>query len=218
MLLLVLVLASLVVAAAVPVVAAPGDNMKVGRVNGAQGYQTSLYSTNPTATLTVVNNRGAGAPALNLRSKAGPALAVNTKAWIRNLNADYLDGRQASTFASESELVPFMAGVNEGAAEVVYFGPPFTVQVECSDTYLVNPDSRAEVWVTSTEYFHIGTGGLESPGPEEVYETTGTNAPGVYAIWSESAGTSLILDLALVTAESGSTHCLFVGSVIATTD
>jgi hypothetical protein len=71
--------------------------MVVGRANGAKGYNTSLYSTNPTATLTVVNNRAGGAPALDLEVKGGPALGVNTSARIDRLNADYVDGYQADT-------------------------------------------------------------------------------------------------------------------------
>jgi hypothetical protein len=82
----------LAVALALPVGALRDDNMIVGRANGAKGYNTSLYSTSNTATLTLVNNRNAGSPALDLQVRAGPALAVNTSAWIQRLNADYVDG------------------------------------------------------------------------------------------------------------------------------
>jgi hypothetical protein len=84
---------ALVAALALPAGADRDDNMVVGRANGAKGYNTSLYSTNPTATLSLVNNRTAGAPALDLMVKGGPALAVNTKGWVENLNADFVDGR-----------------------------------------------------------------------------------------------------------------------------
>jgi hypothetical protein len=89
--------AAIVAAALVlPVAAAPGDPLRAGRVNGARGWNTSLYSTNPTATLTLVNNRTAGAPALSLRVAKGPALEVSNSARIRRLNADYVDGLNAN--------------------------------------------------------------------------------------------------------------------------
>jgi hypothetical protein len=97
---IVLVALLLIGLVALPAGADRDDPLLAGRANGAKGYNTSLYSTNPTATVTLVNNRGSGAPALDLQVKAGPALAVNTKAWVANLNADLLDGRNAGAFAT----------------------------------------------------------------------------------------------------------------------
>jgi hypothetical protein len=87
-----------------PVDAARDDALLAGRANGAKGYLTSLYSTNPSAALRVVNNRTGGAPALDLQVKAGPALTVNTPARIMKLNADYVDGMNAAA------LQPISAG------------------------------------------------------------------------------------------------------------
>jgi hypothetical protein len=79
-------------ALAVPV-AARGEPMKAGMVNGARGYMTSLYSTNPNAALRLVNNRPAGEPALDLQVGWGdPPLSVNSNAWIQRLNTDKVDG------------------------------------------------------------------------------------------------------------------------------
>jgi hypothetical protein len=97
-----LLLLVLVAALVVPAGADRDDNMIVGRANGAKGYNTSLYSTNPSATLTLVNNRSGGAPALDLQVKAGPSLAVSTSAWIQKLNADYIDGYQANALVRAS--------------------------------------------------------------------------------------------------------------------
>jgi hypothetical protein len=93
---LLLLLLVLVMALVVPAGADRDDNMIVGRSNGGKAYNTSLYSTNNTATLSLHNKNGSGAPALSLHSNKGPALAVNTSAWIRRLNADYVDGYQAN--------------------------------------------------------------------------------------------------------------------------
>jgi hypothetical protein len=93
----------LVAALALPAGADRDDTMVVGRANGAKGYNTSLYSTNPTATLTVVSNRTGGAPALDLQVRAGPALAVNTSARVPKLNADYVDGYQANMLSRIAE-------------------------------------------------------------------------------------------------------------------
>jgi hypothetical protein len=94
--LIVVLLVALTVALVVPAVADKGDNMIVGEVNGAKGWQTSLYSTNPTATLTLVNNRAAGGPALNLSVKKGPPMVVDTTARVMQLNSDYVDGYSAN--------------------------------------------------------------------------------------------------------------------------
>jgi hypothetical protein len=97
-LIVVTLLAALVVAVAVPVYAGVGrdTNLTIGRANGGKAYNTSLYSSNNTATLTLVNTRGAGSPALDLRVSAGPPMQVNSSGRVHKLNADYLDGYQAA--------------------------------------------------------------------------------------------------------------------------
>ena len=67
-------------------VAATGGNFLLGRSNGA------------TATTVLTNSKGT---ALTLNAKAGtPALKVNTATLVANLNADRVDGKSASDFAS----------------------------------------------------------------------------------------------------------------------
>ncbi len=77
--------------------AVPGDPFKLGRVNAVDRI-TSLVGANPRAMLKVDNN--GGGPALALESEAGKApLAVNAGAGkAANLDADKLDGLDASAF------------------------------------------------------------------------------------------------------------------------
>jgi hypothetical protein len=95
-------LVALVAAVAVPVYAGVGrdTNMTIGRANGALAYNTSLYSTNNTATLSLYNKNGStGAPALRLHSNIGPALEITSSDRIPNLNADLVDGLSADSLA-----------------------------------------------------------------------------------------------------------------------
>jgi hypothetical protein len=98
-LLVVLLLTGVLVAVAIPAGADRDDNMIVGRANGGKAYNTSLYSTNNTATLSLHNRNGGGAPALSLHSNSGPAMAINSNSRILNLNADYTDGWSANALA-----------------------------------------------------------------------------------------------------------------------
>jgi hypothetical protein len=96
----VVLLIGLVAALVVPAGADRDDNMIVGRANGAKKWNTSLYSTNNTATLSLFNKNGStGAPALRLHSNIGPALEISSDDWIENLNADLLDGNEAAAFS-----------------------------------------------------------------------------------------------------------------------
>jgi hypothetical protein len=71
--LIAVLLLGLVVALAVPAAADRDDTMVLGRANGAKQYNTSIYSTNNTATLSLHNTNAGGAPALSLHSGSGPA-------------------------------------------------------------------------------------------------------------------------------------------------
>lgn len=77
--------------------AVPGDPFKLGRLNAIDRL-TSLTGTSSTALLKIDNN-GTG-PALNLQVESGnPPLTVNATAGkATNLNADKLDGLDASAF------------------------------------------------------------------------------------------------------------------------
>jgi hypothetical protein len=97
--LIVVLLLGLVAALAVPAAADRDDNMVLGRANGAKKWHTSLYSTNNTATLSLFNKNGTGAPALRLHSNNGPALEITSGNRIVNLNSDWLDGWDSSAFA-----------------------------------------------------------------------------------------------------------------------
>ena len=59
--------------------------------------------TNTETQPTVLDKAGTG-PALDLQVDNGPALQVNTKAMVPNLNADLLDGQEADAFATKSAL------------------------------------------------------------------------------------------------------------------
>jgi hypothetical protein len=77
-----------------PADAATGDRMVLGRANQA-GLATKMRSKGP-STLKLINTRGPGGVALELNTPAGiPPMRVNRAAWVQNLNADLLDGRQA---------------------------------------------------------------------------------------------------------------------------
>jgi hypothetical protein len=87
----------LVIALVVPAGADRDDTMIVGRSNGGKAYNTSLYSTNNKATLSLYNKNGSsGAPALALHSNIGPAMSISSTDRIVNLNSDYVDGYGAT--------------------------------------------------------------------------------------------------------------------------
>jgi len=78
----------------VPVVAAVGDALKLGQANTANQV-TDLSGSAAAGNLRLTNNL-AGAPALNLKVTSGSApFKVDSGAWVRWLNADRLDGRDA---------------------------------------------------------------------------------------------------------------------------
>jgi len=80
--------------AALPAVAATDGNFILGRRNGA-GSPTKLISANGITTMRITN--AGGVAPLDLVAKPGvPPMKVNTSAWVKNLNADLLDGRQAN--------------------------------------------------------------------------------------------------------------------------
>jgi hypothetical protein len=85
-----------VVVLSLPVVAVVGGNLILGQANSANAV-TSL-SGSATANLQITNTR-AGSPALDLQVVSGAApLKVNSRARVANLNADRLDGKNASAF------------------------------------------------------------------------------------------------------------------------
>jgi hypothetical protein len=69
---------------------------------GANGQPLILGKAANTATkITGLVKSGVG-PALRLRVDSGPPLAVNSSGQVLNLNADYVDGRSASSFVTNS--------------------------------------------------------------------------------------------------------------------
>ncbi|MBM3957440.1 MAG: hypothetical protein FJ313_05245, partial [Gemmatimonadetes bacterium] len=81
-----------------PVIAAVGGNMILGKPNTADAT-TFLTGAAPNSNLRIINSQ-AGAPALDLRVVAGsPPLRVNSAGWVRWLNADRLDGKNAAAFS-----------------------------------------------------------------------------------------------------------------------
>jgi hypothetical protein len=86
-----------VVLLALPVTAAVGDALKLGKGNAADAV-TSLSGA-AAANLRLTNTQ-ADKPALDLRVAAGaPPLKVNSGAMVQWLNADRLDGRDGTNFA-----------------------------------------------------------------------------------------------------------------------
>ena len=69
---------------------------------GANGNPLILgKAANTASKITGLVKSGAG-PALRLKVDSGPPLAVNTAGQVLNLNADYVDGRSASSFVANS--------------------------------------------------------------------------------------------------------------------
>src|SRR3990170_4489976 len=65
---------------------------------GANGKPLILgKAANAASKITGLVKSGAG-PALRLKVDSGPPLAVNTTDQVLNLNADYVDGKSASSF------------------------------------------------------------------------------------------------------------------------
>jgi hypothetical protein len=210
-------LIALIAALAVPAAADRDDPMVVGRANGAKGYMTSLYSTNPTATLMLVNNRPAGSPALRLQVKSGPPLTVNTKGLVANLNADLLDGKQGSAYAPQVEYVPFQASINEGQSETVYDRGTFAVAVRCRDAG-TSPDHEAEVRVTSSTIWLVDDGVVRVPGTQTIFSTTSHDNGSDFAAWTAQNEDGIIIDLTFSSAETPHTDCMVIGSVTGVKD
>ena len=69
---------------------------------GANGKPLILgKAANAASKITGLVKSGAG-PALRLKVDSGPPLAVNSTDQVLNLNADYVDGRSASSFVANS--------------------------------------------------------------------------------------------------------------------
>lgn len=78
-----------------------GAIFNLGKTNTVNA-QTTLTGRNPGSLLTVGNN-GNG-PALRLSTRPGKApLSVSNNVMVPNLNANYLDGRKASSFVSKCQ-------------------------------------------------------------------------------------------------------------------
>jgi hypothetical protein len=70
----------------------------------ATGRPMVLGRWNQSTHTTTLKNTTQG-PALTLKSKKGPALAVNSSKRVKNLNADTLDGKNASELAASKQTV-----------------------------------------------------------------------------------------------------------------
>ena len=69
---------------------------------GANGNPLILgKAANTASKITGLVKSGAG-PALRLKVDSGPPMAVNSATQVLNLNADYVDGRSASSFVANS--------------------------------------------------------------------------------------------------------------------
>jgi hypothetical protein len=100
---LALVLALVLGAATVALAAAPGDPFRLGRTNGIDRLST-LVGDVDTPMLRIDNgSTAAGATALDLRVEPGKApLRVSSATRVANLNADKVDGKDATLFADSS--------------------------------------------------------------------------------------------------------------------
>lgn len=86
----------------------------VGGVNvvaqAAEGAQSLLLGKSNTAEKsTTLKNKGRG-PALKLKAKKGPALAVNTEALVKNLNAEMVGGKTAGQLAPAATTYTLPSG------------------------------------------------------------------------------------------------------------
>ena len=97
---LTLVLALVLGAATMALAAVPGDPFKLGQVNRIDDALTTLIGSRNGTMLAVDNNStAAGARALDLRVEPNRApMAVNSDKRVANLNADKLDGKNATDF------------------------------------------------------------------------------------------------------------------------
>lgn len=77
--------------------------------SAATGRAMILGHFNQADHTTVVKNTKKG-PALDLRAKKGPALAVNSSQRVKRLNADLLDGKNASDLAASKQTVYVYGG------------------------------------------------------------------------------------------------------------
>jgi hypothetical protein len=119
--------------------AATGDNLILGQSNSASS-RTSLSAPISDRALQLTNtNTGAGATALGLNVASGHApFTVNSGTKVPNLNADKLDGIDATDVARghsrvlHASVAPPSAGANNGALIVV---PGYgTVRFDCNTT------------------------------------------------------------------------------------
>ena len=175
-----LVLAGLLLGPAAVGLAAVGDPLTLGGRNDAVDRVTSLAAAvaGPVLRLT---NLGAG-PALDLRVQAGaPPLRVNSDGLVANLNADRLDGLDASAFQ------PALAWAHVNAAGTVLDGNGVVSVTLGGGGYFVRFDrdvSRcaylATVGEPGTAYF--------DPGEAQAIHSTGAGDPtrDVYVAFSDN--------------------------------
>ena len=134
----------LMMAALPALAAAVGDPFLLGRTN-TMDTRTTLQGA-PATSLRVVNEAAAGL-ALDLQVKPGnPALAVNTSSRIPRLNADYLDGRHASSLVRAA--VASTANAPNADGEIL------TVEVEAPTPGMLLMEASVDVFGVTHDAFN----------------------------------------------------------------
>jgi hypothetical protein len=149
--------------------AAVGDPLLAGRTNEVVDRVTALAASlaGPVLRLT---NQGTG-PALDLRVKTGvPPMKINSGAKVAQLNADLLDGKDATAFLRGYEIVNVQTALDSSSPKETYAVCPLGKRVVGGGNSLLNeagkvvvtrslPTSSAEGWVATAIETGAGTSG-----------------------------------------------------------
>jgi len=158
-----------------PAVGSPGDPLVLSQVNQA-GPMTVLKSNGG---LRILAKNPKRPPLMVYTPDSMPPLQVSSKARVANLNADLLDGLNASAFVRDSHLLVAHAGGDQSttvpiflstAVRTVSLTPPVAGTVVVSSTANVSTESAGGVVSCS-----IGLPGLPTSGYTQTWESPGSN-------------------------------------------
>jgi hypothetical protein len=214
--------------------AATGGNLLLGKANTAN-RTTALTGTPASGAALSVTNSTAGLPAAAFHSSsAAQPFTVSSATKVTNLNADLLDGLDASALQSRSDLVRMDSVVNFGSTASWSIGPYITLYAQCSGSpgnssftlLLLNNTPSAGQWTSgnitsvaatnpATPEIHAGSAGsgLETQLSKETNPASSSFVgPFDWAtvIWRDNTGEVVT---ATYTAATYQNYCQIVGTL-----
>lgn len=194
-----------VLVASLPVGASNGDTLLIGEKNTA-------------VTVTRLNTRGglridnykAGNPALllNVADPSSAPLQVNATGLVDNLNADLLDGMDATDF--HTGRTEFFLAMEEGDTETLISHGPLPVEISCeADGDTAHQNS---LYVdAAVPYYAFGAARSSGRNNEATWQNWSTNTNTDRFFWAPSTGHAVWLYVGIADEDTAGADCILVG-------